>query len=568
MVLDGATSTQLNDVVPPPRGEADEPLWSTWGLLHAPDAVLGVHRAYLRAGCDVLTTNTWGLTDASGRAASSPAMPQPHWMDLARRGLHIGRQAIADAGRTGEVALAFSVNGDVDTVEKRETLELLTRVFADEPPDLILLETMTLIREELTFSSVQLMLDTGLPVWLSFRRCRSGVCGVYGQHWGGPEGDEFGRAAKRFEEMGVSALLMNCVPPDHVAGMLPWLRDFTDLPLGVYPNLGYYTNAGWNFDRTIGPGEYADLAMSWREEGAQIIGGCCGVGPELIAAAGKRLRRTDPEVGHFHERVAVAGDSLVGTASAGVSQHAWRDDRGRNLYPLPFPHLVVEPGVFVPTQGSFLIWKHLFAHDIGAGARCLDIGCGTGVLAVQLAINGARSVHALDIDPRAVANTLANAFRNGVADRVTGAAVDLYPWAPDETYDVVAASLYQMPVDPYERPTSHRPLDFWGRNLLDHLLTLLPRLLAPGGVAYVMQLSILGQQRTQMLLDSYGLTARVVEMSPFPFTPIFADRSSHIERVEALSDAYHLTFGDQDVMVAYLLEIRAASGDGRGTVSG
>ena len=34
-----------------------------------------------------------------------------------------------------------------------------------------------------------------------FRRCRHGVCGVYGQHWGGPEGDLFGRAAKRFEEL-------------------------------------------------------------------------------------------------------------------------------------------------------------------------------------------------------------------------------------------------------------------------------------------------------------------------------------------------------------------------------
>jgi hypothetical protein len=56
---------------------------------------------------------------------------------------------------------------------------------------------------------------------------------VYGEHWGGPEGDAFGRAARRFEEMGVGALAINCIPPDHVAGMLSWLRDFTDLPLGV-----------------------------------------------------------------------------------------------------------------------------------------------------------------------------------------------------------------------------------------------------------------------------------------------------------------------------------------------
>lgn len=159
-----------------------------------------------------------------------------------------------------------------------------------------------------------------------------------------------------------------------------------------------------------------------------------------------------------------------------------------------------------------------------------------------------------------MANTLANAFRNDVADRVTGAVVDLYPWVPDESYDVVVASLWQMPVDPFERPTSHRPLDFWGRNLVDHLITLLPRLLADGGVAYVMQLSILGQQRTEQLLEEHGMTTRVVEFSPFPFTPLFSQRAAQIERVEELSDAYHLKFGDADVMVAYLLEVRQLHG--------
>ena len=57
-----------------------------------------------------------------------------------------------------------------------------------------------------------------------------------------------------------------------------------------------------------------------------------------------------------------------------------------------------------------------------------------------------------------------------------------------------------MPVDPYDQPNSHRPLDFWGRNLFDHLVTLLPRLLSTDGVAYLMQLSILCQARTAELL--------------------------------------------------------------------
>ena len=219
------------------------------------------------------------------------------------------------------------------------------------------------------------------------------------------------------------------------------------------------------------------------------------------------------------------------------------------------PEIVCEPGVFVPTHGSFLVWKYLFQNHIGEGKRCLDIGCGTGMLAIELARNGAEHVHAIDIDRRAVANTLSNAFRNGVADRITGEAIDLYPWVPKDRYDVVVASLYQMPVDPYEQPNSHRPLDFWGRNLLDHLFTLLPKLLADGGVAYVMQLSILGQERTAELLAEGGFQSRVVDFEFFAFHSLFEQRKDQIDRVEELSDAYHLRFRDEDVMVAYLLEV-------------
>ena len=177
----------------------------------------------------------------------------------------------------------------------RETIRLLARAFEEEPPDLILLETLSLVRSS-TYATVEALLDTGLPVWLSFRRCRHGVCGVYGEHWGGPEGDSFGRAARRFEEMGVGALALNCIPPDHVAGMLSWLRDFTDMPLGVYPNLGYLSEGGWRQESGVAGDEYAELATSWRAEGAQIIGGCCGVRPEHLAAA--RTALTDTKPGH------------------------------------------------------------------------------------------------------------------------------------------------------------------------------------------------------------------------------------------------------------------------------
>jgi hypothetical protein len=117
------------------------------------------------------------------------------------------------------------------------------------------------------------------------------------------------------------------------------------------------------------------------------------------------------------------------------------------------------------------------------------------------------------------------------------------------------ASLFQMPVDPFEQVTTHRPLDYWGRSLIDHLIRLLPEALADDGTAYVLQLSIIGERRTTQLLDKLGYQSRVVDFGFFEFTDLFQERGEQIERVEELSDAYHLRLGDTDVMVAYLLEI-------------
>jgi S-methylmethionine-dependent homocysteine/selenocysteine methylase len=454
VILDGGNATELGREHAGQLRDADRGLWGTGALYDAPYSVLDVHRLYVEAGCDVISTNTWAILaaaelEAAGLVGRGAAM---HWMDVARLGVRLARQAVEEAGRTDTCAVAFSVNGDIDSPRRRATLELLLRALAEEPPDLVLMETMSLVREGLTMPSVELVVDTGLPVWLSFRRCRHGVCGVYGQHWGGPEGDEFGRAARAFEEAGVRALLINCLPPDHVPGMLPWLRDFVDLPLGVYPNLGYYSEAGWRFDPRVGPEQYAELALAWRAEGAQIVGGCCGTSPQHLAAAKRALAGTTPG----RPRSAPPAPQPAAPEPPAPPK-PWLDEDGRLLYPLPFPEIVCEPGVFVPTVGSLLLWKHLARTRLAAGKRCLDVGCGTGLLAVQLALDGAERVHAIDIQRRAVANTLANAFRNGVADRVTGAEVDLYTYEPEGATSSWSRACTRCPSTPSRRRPATAP---------------------------------------------------------------------------------------------------------------
>ena len=143
---------------------------------------------------------------------------------------------------------------------------------------------------------------------------------------------------------------------------------------------------------------------------------------------------------------------------------------------------------------------------------------------------------------------------------MSGDDVDLYQWTPDERYDLIVASLYQMPVDPYEEPSGHRPLDYWGRNQLDHFLARLPRLLTDDGRALVMQLSIVGQAATSQRLAARGPDGARRRLHVLPVRAALRRRTSRRSSASSrLSDAYHLKLGGDDVMVAYLIEVSRAA---------
>ena len=490
---------------------------ATWSILSAPEA---------RAARTALAGRPEPLD--RHRAARHPARAQGHGGSRARAGL---RGRVRDLGG-GQLAGAA-----------RETIELLGRMFQDDPPDMLLLETVTLIREPATYETVELLLETGLPVWLSFRRCRHGVCGVYGQHWGPPEGDLFGRAARRFEEMGVERAADQLPAGRPRAGIrLVAARLHASMPLGVYPNLGHLAGRRWRFDDTIGP---RGLRRSSRSAGAtrarRSSAAAAASTRDHIAALGPALADTKPgrRGPQLEERLRPSETTLPRSMP-----EPWLDDDGTDLFPLPLPDLTLEPGVFVPTQGSFLVWKHLFrdghrlAHALPR--RRLRLRHPDGAARAQRRRARARDRHRSQRD-REHARQRVSQRRLRPRDRRRRRPLPVATGATATTSSSRACTRCRS--IPYEEPSGHRPLDYWGRNLLDHFLALLPTLLdrrrraprhaaldrGPGGDGGC---STSAASRRASSTSASSRSARCSSAN-----------KPQIERVEQLSDAYHLSSG-------------------------
>jgi S-methylmethionine-dependent homocysteine/selenocysteine methylase len=284
VVLDGGVATELQQVRSADRAQQREP-WGTWALFQGPVDVLEVHRRFVASGCDVISTNTWSVLEAADEAG--PAQPalgrNPLWADAARLGVRLARQAIEEVGPPSERAAAFCINSALLDERAQGRLELLSWVWHEEPPDLVILETLEAVPDRVALETIAMVTATGLPVWVSFRRRDGGMSTVDGRVM--PDTDEraFPEALDRLEELGVRAVLVNCVPVEDLDETIATLRGQTSLPIGCYPNLGHGAGSRWEFDSGVGPHEYSRMAESWRAAGAQIVGGCCGVTAKHLA---------------------------------------------------------------------------------------------------------------------------------------------------------------------------------------------------------------------------------------------------------------------------------------------
>lgn len=274
ILLDGATGTELER-----RGlGCGLPLWSTHGLLDAPEMVEAVHAAYAAAGCDAVTAATFRtqrrVLARAARGDDARALTRLA-VDLARTGapgaLVLGSAPpLEDCYRPDLVPDRAALQR-----EHAEHAEHLAEAGADA----ILIETHSTLREahEATLAAGAV----GVPAIVSF------VCGADGHLL---SGEALAPALEVVGEAGAIAVGVNCLPATSVAPCLAPLRA-AGLPFLVAANLGSPADDG-SFARShdATPDEFAKQgAEAWRA-GAALIGGCCGSTPEHLRALAVELR--------------------------------------------------------------------------------------------------------------------------------------------------------------------------------------------------------------------------------------------------------------------------------------
>ncbi len=236
--------------------------WSAPANIESPEIVRQIHESYLRLGADIIISNSF-WTSAPPLARLGLA---DQWERYTRAAGEIAIQARDAVNPEAYVAggIAPPVDGDL-----RHEFENQARVLADVGVDFMLPEFVGAIDECVT--AVEACATAGLPVLLGIRAASSAGTMQYRE--------SFEDLVQALDRLPVEAILLMCSGPDRISASLPKLRAAFSGPIGAYSHNPEPNDAGDD--------EYARFAAyghEWIAMGAQIIGGCCGTGPEHIAA--------------------------------------------------------------------------------------------------------------------------------------------------------------------------------------------------------------------------------------------------------------------------------------------
>ena len=287
VILDGGTGTDIER-----RGAPMST--ATWcadvNATHG-DIVREVHRDYVAAGADIIAANTFATSvlsfNAHGRddeVVQLDALAVGYAKEAARG----HKVAVAGSFSTQRPVIAGTDRTNLSRSWTRDEAKTLFKRKADNLKalgvDLIMMEMMR--DTDYSLWASEAAMETGLPVWIgiSVERVDGELVGF------GRNDQKLGHVAHALAALKPAAMCIMHTSANDTDEALQILRKSFGGPMGAYPECGYYKAPNWVFEDVIAPEDLIDKARDWQKLGASAFGGCCGIGPQHIAALAQEFK--------------------------------------------------------------------------------------------------------------------------------------------------------------------------------------------------------------------------------------------------------------------------------------
>ena len=305
IVFDGAMGTMLYS-----RGVFINQCYDELNL-RSPDLVRAVHAEYVKAGADVLETNTFGAS----RTKLIPYGLESQVIEINRAAAALAREAAGDnvlvAGAVGPLGIRLEPYGPTSLEEAREIFAEQMRGLKDGGADFFLLETFGDLSEIEQAILAARSVDQGMPV---IAQMTIGVDCVT------PFGDSAEDIAQSLDAFGADILGLNCsVGPQTILEAIEKMTRVTRRKLSAQPNAGMPREVGGRSMYMASPEYMGTYAAHLVRGGSRIVGGCCGTTPEHIAAMVEGIRPLSPRQARVPMRKAVGlGSNAAPPGDKGV----------------------------------------------------------------------------------------------------------------------------------------------------------------------------------------------------------------------------------------------------------
>ena len=278
LLADGAMGTMLHT-----RGVGFDKCFDELNLTN-PSAVAEIHREYIEAGAQLIITNTFGANRfklTKHGLQDDVAEINKASVDLAKRVVAASFKDVLVAGDVGPLGVRIAPFGRVQPEEAREAFAEQIRALADAGVDAIVIETFSDLYE--IREAIKAAKETcDLPVVASVTFTRDDRTLL---------GDEPMKVARTLRDAGADVIGVNCSGgPAQLLRILKQMKQAVpDGKFWVKPNAGWPEQVGGRIMYPADAEYFGDYALSFRETGAVIVGGCCGTTPQHVAAMRKAL---------------------------------------------------------------------------------------------------------------------------------------------------------------------------------------------------------------------------------------------------------------------------------------